>query len=174
MVRKTTQKLIMAALFAALCCIATMIIHFPTPGTGGYIHLGDAFVILAGVMLGPVYGAAAAGIGSMLADVLSGYSHYALPTLIIKALAALVAALIYTALRKVKLNRVLSVIIGGAAAAVVVAGGYFAIESTMLGYGMGALASVPANLLQGGAGVVISAILAPVLAKLPLVKDFLQ
>ena len=43
------KKLILAALFAALSCVATMSIRIPTPGTGGYIHPGDAIVILSGV-----------------------------------------------------------------------------------------------------------------------------
>ena len=49
----TLKKLVMAALFAALACVATMSIKIPTPGTSGYIHPGDAIVILAGVVLGP-------------------------------------------------------------------------------------------------------------------------
>ena len=38
------KKIIMTALFAALACVATMSIRIPTPGTGGYIHPGDAQV----------------------------------------------------------------------------------------------------------------------------------
>lgn len=34
----TLKKLVMAALFAALACVATMSIKIPTPGTSGYIH----------------------------------------------------------------------------------------------------------------------------------------
>ena len=40
------QKLILAAMFAALSCVATMMIQIPAPT--GYVNLGDAFVILAG------------------------------------------------------------------------------------------------------------------------------
>ena len=60
----TLKKLVMAALFAALACVATMSIKIPTPGTSGYIHPGDAIVILAGVVLGPAWGFLAGGIGS--------------------------------------------------------------------------------------------------------------
>ena len=60
---KSLKNLVMAALFAALSCVATSIIRIPTPGTGGYIHPGDAIVILSGVFLGPVYGLFAGGIG---------------------------------------------------------------------------------------------------------------
>lgn len=61
----------MTALFAALACVATMSIRIPTPGTGGYIHPGDAIVILSGVVLGPGYGFLAAGIGSALSDLIA-------------------------------------------------------------------------------------------------------
>lgn len=66
----------MTALFAALACVATMSIRIPTPGTGGYIHPGDAIVILSGVVLGPGYGFLAAGIGSALSDLIGGYFVY--------------------------------------------------------------------------------------------------
>ena len=58
------QKLVLAALFAALTYVATNIIHMPTPVTNGYVNLGDCMVLLGAFLLGPVYGAAAGGIGS--------------------------------------------------------------------------------------------------------------
>ena len=66
-------RLILAALFAALTCAATMLIHIPMPATNGYINLGDCVVLLSAFFLGPVYGMAAGGIGSMLADLLLGW-----------------------------------------------------------------------------------------------------
>ena len=66
------KKLIMAAMFGAIICVVTMVVKIPLP-LGGYVHLGDAFIILAGLYLGWVYGGTAAGIGSMLADVFTGY-----------------------------------------------------------------------------------------------------
>ena len=62
------KKLIIAAMFGAIICVVTMVVKIPLP-LGGYVHLGDAFIILAGLYLGWVYGGTAAGIGSMLADV---------------------------------------------------------------------------------------------------------
>ena len=62
------KKIVLAAMFAALACVATMVINIPIPATGGYINLGDCIVILSGWLLGGAYGAAAGGIGSMLAD----------------------------------------------------------------------------------------------------------
>ena len=88
---KDTKSLAVTALMAAFTCIATMSIRIPTP-TLGYIHPGDCLVLLCGVILGPVAGFLAAGIGSMFADILSGYIIYAIPTLIIKGVTALIAA----------------------------------------------------------------------------------
>ena len=73
MTNQNIKKLVVAALLTARTGIATMIIKFPTP-TFGYIHLGDGFVLLCGVVLGPVGGALAAGIGSMFSDIFSGYA----------------------------------------------------------------------------------------------------
>ena len=77
---KNTKKMVTAALLAAFTCIATMIIKIPTP-TFGYIHLGDGLVLLCGIILGPGIGALAAGIGSMFADIFSGYMTWAPATL---------------------------------------------------------------------------------------------
>ena len=89
------KKIVMAALFAALACVATMSIRIPTPGTNGYIHPGDAIVILSGVVLGPVWGLLAAGIGSAMADLLGGYFVYVPITFAVKGLIALFAGLVY-------------------------------------------------------------------------------
>ena len=64
-----TKKLVMAALLAALCCVATMIIKIPSP-LKGYLNLGDCVVLLAGWLLSPLYGFLAAGAGSACGVVL--------------------------------------------------------------------------------------------------------
>lgn len=156
-----TQKLVLTALFAALTCVATMIIRIPTPGTGGYIHPGDALVILSGIILGPLYGFLAAGLGSALADLLSGYVFYMPATFIIKGLVALLTALVYRRLPHQPRARTLGVILGGLIDIVLVAGGYLIFEYTI--YGPGALASVPANIIQGTGGLIIALILSPAL-----------
>ena len=51
MTNQNIKKLVTAALLAAMTCVATMIIKIPTP-TFGYIHPGDGFVLLCGVVLG--------------------------------------------------------------------------------------------------------------------------
>ena len=144
---KRIKKLVLAALFAALSCMMTMIIQIPAPT--GYVNLGDCAVLLGGWVLGPVWGGAAAGVGSMLADVLNGWASYAPATLVIKFLMAACAALIARRVRG-KGGMVLGAVLG----AVLMAGGYLLYESIILAYGAAALARVPANLVQGAVGAV--------------------
>lgn len=77
--------LIYTALMTAFVFITTSAIKIPVPFTNGYIHAGDTTIFLAGMLLGPWYGAFAAGVGSGLADFLGGYAHWVIPTLIIKS-----------------------------------------------------------------------------------------
>lgn len=157
------KKLTLSALFTALTCVATMIIKIPTLGTGGYIHLGDAFVVLSGIFLGPLYGGLAAGIGSALADLLGGYFIYVPITFIVKAVIAVVVALVYHKLTKKIHMPVAKCLICGIFSTLLVAFGYFAFEFFI--YGAGAAASIPANLIQGLSGMIISSVLLPVLSK---------
>lgn len=160
-------KLVLAALFAALTCVATSLIHIPIPATNGYINLGDGMVLLSAFLLGPVYGAAAGGLGSMLADLLLGYASYAPGTLIIKAAMALCAALLFHGLReKTKAASLIAGIVGEA----VMVLGYFAYESTLLSYGLAAAASIPANCLQGVGGLIVSLFAYHALYAVPSIK----
>ena len=163
------KKLILAALFAALSCVATMSIRIPTPGTGGYIHPGDAIVILSGVILGPVWGFLAGGIGSALSDLIGAYFIYVPITFVIKGLVALAAGLLYQKVGKNQKSRYIAVILGGVADIILVAGGYFVCEFFI--YGAGAAASIPANIIQGVGGLVISCILYPILISIPNVRQ---
>ena len=163
------KKLILAALFAALSCVATMSIRIPTPGTSGYIHPGDAIVILSGVILGPVWGFLAGGIGSALSDLIGGYFIYVPITFVIKGLVALAAGLLYQKVGKNQKSRYIAVILGGVADIILVAGGYFVCEYFI--YGAGAAASIPANIIQGVGGLVISCILYPILISIPNVRQ---
>ncbi len=162
---KNLRIYVTAALMAALTCVATMAIKFPTPT--GYIHPGDAFVLLSGVILGPIYGPLAAGIGSMIADLLAGYPQYAAATLIIKALAALIPALIY------KKGKIITIILSGIIGELVVTSGYFIFENFLYDFGS-ALKSVPLNLVQNALGVILATLLFPILRKVPQIKELMD
>ena len=105
----------------------------------------------------------------MLADVLLGYFSYAPGTLVIKGLMAAAAALIFRAARE-KTGLIPASVIGGIAAECIMVLGYFAYESTLLGYGLAAAASIPGNAIQGVAGLVLGTALCQILYHMPLVK----
>ncbi|NLX64177.1 MAG: ECF transporter S component [Clostridiaceae bacterium] len=91
---KNTKKYIITGLMTAFVFALTFVFHIPVPYTSGYIHLGDSMIYLSVIILGPFFGAFASGIGSMLADLLAGYAHYAVPTLIIKSVMAIIMGLL--------------------------------------------------------------------------------
>ena len=172
---KVVSKIVLTALFAALAYVATSIIRVPTVGTQGYVNIGDSIVLLSAWLIGGVYGALAAGIGSALADLLEQYVTYVPGTFIIKFLMALVAYLIFTALKKTNINKVVAYIVSGVVAELIMVFGYFLYESTILGYGLAAAASIPSNFIQAGTCLVIGYIAIGILegAKVPnLLKKY--
>ena len=144
------RNLVYTAMLMALCCVATLVIKIPTV-TGGYLNAGDIVVVLAALLAGPLYGGVAAGFGSGLADVISGYMSYAPGTLVVKGCAAVVAALIFRACRKKSFGfALLSAICGE----IIMVLGYFVFEDFILGYGAAAAAEIPGNAAQAAVGIV--------------------
>ena len=160
------KKLVYSAVFAALACVCTMMIRIPTPGTSGYIHPGDAVVILSGVFLGPVYGGLAAGIGSMLADFFGGYMIYVPMTFAFKFGIAFTTGLIYRKLIATRKSRQLAIFLGGIMDIIFVVGAYTIVEIPLYTLA-GALASVPAKFVQSIGGLVLASVLFPVLHAIP-------
>lgn len=167
-----TLRMVLTALIAALVCAATMFFRVPSP-IGGYVNLGDGFVLLGAFLLGPLNGALAAGVGSMLADLLSGYPMYAAGTLVIKALTALLAGALHLKLQNRANHLILVLLPAGIAGELVMAAGYFVYSALCLGLGMGALAALPGNLCQGAAGIVLSMVLTPALLRRPEISKLL-
>ena len=146
-----TRKIAYSAVMAARVCAATMVIRVPSP-TGGYVNPGDAIVLLCGWLLGPWYGGAAAGLGTMLADVMMGYAVYAPGSLFIKGIEAVTAGLLFRALGRGLRAQLVSGLVGGA----IMTAGYFGYTALLLRHGMGAAASIPGNLVQAAVGLLLS------------------
>ena len=157
-----TKKIVFAALIAALACVATMIIKIPSP-LNGYINLGDCVVLLAGWLLAPWYGFFAAGLGSALADLFSGYATYAPATFLIKGLMALVAFACFKMMNQ-KTGKLSARIIGGVLAEILMILGYFVFEGCLYGFAPSAV-NIPANAVQGLAGIVVGILLIKIFEK---------
>ena len=159
------REFALLALFIALVAVSTMIIRIPVPQTNGYMNLGDSMVLLAALFFGPVGGFIAGGIGSALADILGGYPQWALWTLIIKGIEALIVSVIAGAL-KLKRGRisVLQITSFTLATAWMVFG-YFIAETIMYDQKV-ALVEVPANIIQALGSVVLATLLLPLFQKI--------
>ena len=154
-------------MFAALVCVATMLIKIPSP-LKGYINLGDGIVLLAAWVLPLPYGIVAAGLGSALADLFSGYVVYAPATFVIKALMAVVAYSFYKLFAK-KTKSTGSRILSGILAELVMILGYLLFEGILYGF-VSSLVNIPANAVQGIAGIVIGVVLITVFEKQNIIK----
>ena len=139
----SAKKLVVASMLAAMTCVATMLIQIPL-SANGYVNMGGA----------------AAGIGSMFADIFSGYPVYAVATLIIKSLMAVASSLIFTALSKTKIKGVFAPVVAGICGETIMVVGYFLFAAIFLhGNAAVAAAEIPGNLLQAAFGLVVSTIL---------------
>ena len=152
----------MTALMAALTCVATMVIKIPSP-LNGYLNLGDGIVLTAGWLMAPGYGFAAAGLGSAVADLLSGYLSYAPATFVIKGLMALVACYGNKLLHK-RMGKLSAGIVSGIGAEILMVLGYYVFEGFLYGFAPSAV-NIPANGVQGVAGLILGIVLMKVFGK---------
>ena len=162
-----TQKITASSLLAAIIFVVTRFIQIPLPAVG-YVNLGDVFVILTGWLLPGWYGFLAAGIGSALADILSGFVIYAPVTFLIKGLMAFLTGVIFKAFSK-NANIVIKGLAAGLIAEILMIAGYLVYESFLYGFKT-ALLSVPFNSIQGVIGMVLGAELINVILKTKLFK----
>ncbi len=150
-------KIVYSALFSALIFVGTQFIRIPLPF--GYFNLGDCFIIMSAVIIGGPYAIISSAVGSVLADVLSGYAIYVPATIIIKPLMVIVM----TAILKIRRNKgkkaeTVLLIIGAAASELIMVCGYFIYDTVIYSFA-GAIAALSGNVLQGFVAVVESVLI---------------
>ena len=72
-------RIVLTALMAALCYVAFTFLKIPIPTFGGdyvALHIGNAFCVLAALLLGGVYGGLAGSLGMTIADLSSEALHW--------------------------------------------------------------------------------------------------
>lgn len=169
----SVRKVTVAALFAAMTFVGT-IVHIHIPGMiTGYVNLGDCFVLVSGILLGPLYGAFAAGIGAGMADFLHGYMYYVPATFVIKALMAVVAYYLYYLFSKGKKEyKTCPLVISGIVAEIIMIFGYFFYEGAVMpgiNYAAAAL-GILGNFAQAVLGIVLSVIVIRVMKKTNVIE----
>ena len=176
----STFYIAMTAVFVALAFVATFVIQIPV-GIG-YVNFGDAVVMTAAVVLGPLGGAIVGGLGPALADVATGFVVYAPFTLAIKALEGFVCGLIMKKVLPSK-NSYLRALIAFAVSGVIVIAGYFFADFLLVLFGVisengqsmyaawvAGAATLLGSLVQVGVSIAIALIVSPKLPTLQFIR----
>ncbi len=174
-IKDYTNKTVQTALLMGLIFLATVTFRIPVPFTQGYVHLGDAMIFTAVIMLGCRRGAVAAALGSSLADILGGFAIWAPWTFAIKGGMALVAGLVIAGLMKTHIagmNGIGAEITGFIFGGAFMTGGYFLAEWVMYGSPQTAAIEIPWNIAQMAVGGVIAIALSESLCRTPMKKMF--
>ena len=170
---KRTKAMILTALLMALIMVLTFATKIPVPTTQGYVHLGDAMIFMAVIILGRKYGTMAAAFGSALADIVGGYAIYAPVSFLVKgAMAFLLATFLAWALEKGRTHSMILAGMGMLLAGLVMVAGYYVAESLLYGNFLVPLAEIPMNVLQFVVGIAVSLPLAGTLGKTAAGRDF--
>ena len=173
----STKRIVFTALMAALVCVASAIRVVIPVDIGGNtaFHLGNIFCALSGILLGPWLGGSAAGLGSLIYDILfyPAYISECWITFLTKGAYALVAGLIICTGSKERnyLKSILATISGAATyAALYLAKTYF--YSGLLVKGLtpdaallSVIAKIPATIFNAAVAIIFAPILAVALTK---------
>ena len=171
MKKNNILKMTSAAVFAAVIFAVTAFVSIKLPlFSEGYFNLGDCFIIIAALSLGPLWGGLAGGIGAALADLMLGYVVYSPATFVIKFLMAVAAYYVFTGIKKTGLKYETA----AAAAAAVVAelvmiSGYFLFEMPMYGFAV-AVADIAGNATQGVCNFIAGTVIYGVLSKTGVIR----
>ncbi|MDO4522093.1 MAG: ECF transporter S component [Eubacteriales bacterium] len=170
--KMSVQKLCVDALMIALVCITTAVIQIPIPL--GYMHLGNVTILAAGVFFGPMTGLLTGGIGSALADLLTGYAVWALPTLIIKSVMGyVIGRAAWSVCRNPRFTRV-SVLLGSLAGLAVMVIGYTVFGSLLYGSVAAGLSQVPGLVTESVMGLAVFYVIAAAFTASHVTKLFVR
>ena len=158
--KNSAVNIALLAIMTALATIMTIVIQIPYPGTSGYFNFGDTMVMLGGLLLGPVGGFFAGGVGSALADVISGYTFYAPITLVVKGFEGMtIGYFSFKVKEHVRLSKwdIIGVLVG----AIIMLTGYFTAQYILFGLAVAIGELVTVNLAQVVIGGAVALIVGP-------------
>lgn len=166
-VKWNAKQITLVALAMAVVCIATMVIQIPIPL--GYMHLGNCCILLISVFLDTVTGTLASGIGSAMADLLSGYPQWIIPTLIIKGLMGYTVARISKKDKKRAGIISIRMFLATASGILIMIMGYTLFGMLLYGSVASGLAQIPGLSLEGVLGMALFYMIGFVLEKSKIV-----
>ena len=153
-------KIALGGVLSAVVLLATIAFPIPLPNHMGFINFGDGVIFGVSAILGP-FAAIAAALGSGLSDYLLGYAIYIPATVIIKGCMGFLAGSVLKRFPKLPWY---FMIVLFAVCELIMAGGYFLYESFLYGVSA-AVVTVPGNLMQGVAGIILGLAIVPLVRK---------
>ncbi len=149
-------KLAIAAIFAAVVCIATIVFTISIPATSGYFNLGETVIYIAALLFGPYVGGLAGGVGASVADMIVA-AQFAPGTLVIKGVEGIIVGFLNRKIamktNKSSLSAAIATVMGG----LEMVAGYFLYENLVLNYPVAAAATeIPFNIVQMLVGLVVA------------------
>ncbi|MBM6830203.1 ECF transporter S component [Anaerotignum lactatifermentans] len=165
-----TKDICLQGLMIALVTVSTMVFQIPVSATQGYIHLGDSMILLISIFFGWRYGMVAGGVGSALADLLSGYAHWVPFTLVIKGLMGLIIGKAADYAGKEGHFFRLRNLLGSVLGLVWMVLGYFLGGAVLKSSFLVAATSIPENAIQAAAGMVIFLVVGYAFSKAHITK----
>lgn len=160
MKNRQIKNMCLAATFTAVVFVLTAYLQIPSHS--GYVHIGDAFIMLSACLLPAPYAVFVGAGGALLADCLTGYAIWAPASVIIKAL----TALFFTHKKEtiINLRNLLALI----PSALMCIGGYYLYESIISGNFIAPLSGIIGSVMQWLASSIIFVILGVALDKLKI------
>lgn len=160
-------KIALGGVLSAVVLLATIAFPIPLPNHMGFINFGDGVIFGVSAILGP-FAAIAAALGSALSDYLLGYAVYIPATAVIKGCMGLLAG---STLRRFPKMRWYLLIALFAVCELIMVGGYFLYESLLYGVSA-AVVTVPGNLMQGVAGIVLGLAIVPLVRRVKTLINY--
>lgn len=154
---RNALKVAVVAVLTAVVVVFTMIVRIPT--AKGYLNLCDVAICFVAFTFGPWSAFIAAGLGTALADLFSGYAQWAPISFVVHGLEGLLVALIVRQKSSVTIPYGTK-LFAGLVCMVTVSFGYFALSAIFISGASVAAAEIPWNLVQSGVGVVLGLALA--------------
>ena len=145
---KHALKVAVVAVLTAVVVVFTLVIRIPT--TKGYLNLCDVAICFIAFTFGPISAFLAAGLGTAIADLISGYAQWAPISFVVHGIEGLLIALI---VRKQPLSK-MRILLAAIGCILTVSLGYFVLSALFISTVAVAAAEIPPNMIQAGVGVV--------------------
>ena len=149
---RNALKVAMVAVLTAVVVVFTLVVRIPT--AKGYLNLCDVAICFIAFTFGPWSAFIAAGLGTALADLISGYAQWAPISFVVHGVEGLLIALIV----RQKGNEAVSIfrkLLAGLVCIATVSLGYFALSALFISTASVAAAEIPGNIAQSGVGFVL-------------------